>query len=227
MSTEPTLQNQLTDKASGEVFSNLTSALVLDALDAHGLRQQAIQTGIVPRTGDSPVVGRAKTLLWVDFAYDDPSTYTMELEAIDSIAAGEFIVCATGGSFRSGIWGELLTTAAKRNGARGLLTDGAVRDVAQMRSMSFPVFSKYLSAYDSFNRQKVVAVNVRVEIDGVPIEPGDLIVADCDGIAVVPTAFADAIVAHAMDKAAREDGFRSAVANGMPLKAAYERFKVL
>lgn len=207
--------------------AGLSVALLLDAMDAHGLRRQALQCQIVPRTVDRIIVGRAKTLVWVDFRYDDPDTYALELAAVDSIAAEEIVVCATGGSQRSGIWGELLTTAAVQRGARGLVTDGAVRDIAQMRKTGFPVFSSYVSGYDSLNRQKVVAYDVRVEIDGVPIEPGDLIVADCDGIAVVPSASATAVLRFAVEKAAREDGFRAAVQGGMSLVSAYRQYKVL
>ncbi len=207
--------------------SGLSTALVLDSLDALGMRRQAIQCGVIPRTFDRTVVGRAKTLLWVEFAYDDPDTYALELAAVDSIAPGEIVVCATGDSQRSGIWGELLTTAALHRGAAGIVTDGGVRDLAQIRSAGFPVFSRHLSAYDSLNRQKVVAYDVRVEIDGVTIEPGDLIVADCDGIAVVPAASVDAVTAYAAQKALREDGFRLAVQTGMPLVTAFEKYKVL
>jgi 4-hydroxy-4-methyl-2-oxoglutarate aldolase len=206
--------------------ANLTAALVLDALDASGRRHQAIQCGIIPRT-NQVIVGRAKTLLWVDFAYDDPTTYARELEAVDSISPGEIVVCATAGSSRSGVWGELLATAAHRRGALGVVTDGAVRDLAQMEAMGFPVFSRHVSAYDSLNRQKVVAYDVRVEIGGVTIDPGDVIVADRDGIAVVPAGIEADIITSAIGKASREDEFRAAVRSGMSLVAAYEHFNVL
>ncbi len=154
-------------KASGRV----NVALVLDILDTKGLRRQALRPGIMARTTREPVIGLAKTLLWVDFAHDDPSTYDLELKAIDSLRPGECVICATGNSSRAGIWGELLTTAAMQRGATGIVTDGAVRDIAQMEAMGFPVFSRSTSPYDSFNRQKVVAFDVRVEIDDVTIEP--------------------------------------------------------
>jgi regulator of RNase E activity RraA len=73
----------------------------------------------------------------------------------------------------------------------------------------------------------VIAYDVRVEIGGVAIEPGDLIVADRDGIAVVPATMEDEIVAATIDKATREDGFRAGVRTGMSLIDAYNRFKVL
>ena len=208
----------------------LSTALVLDALDAEGLRRQALPN-IPPRTqasiGPRVTVGRAKPLLWVDFAHDDPETYALELSAVDSIAPHDLVVCATANSDRSGIWGELLTTAALQRGAAGIVTDGAVRDLAEMEAMNFPVFARHLSPYDSMNRQKVVAYDVAVEIDGVGVAPGDIVVADRDGIAVVPQGVASAVLQRALEKAQAEDGFRAAVKAGLSLTEAYAKFKVL
>jgi regulator of RNase E activity RraA len=195
-------------------------------LDAQGFRHQALPN-IPPRTGSQVTVGRAKPLLWVDFAYDDPDTYALELSAVDSIARHDLVVCATADSSRAGIWGELLTTAAIQRGAAGIVTDGAVRDLARMDAMGFPVFARHLSPYDSMNRQKVVAFDVAVEIDGVAIAPGDIVIADRDGVAVVPQAVEQAVLKLALDKARAEDGFRDAVKGGMSLTEAYARFKVL
>jgi 4-hydroxy-4-methyl-2-oxoglutarate aldolase len=204
----------------------LSTALVLDALDAQGLPRQALPN-IPPRTVQRVMVGQAKPLLWVDFAYDDPDTYALELAAVDSIARHDLVVCATADSRRSGIWGELLTTAAMQRGAAGIVTDGAVRDLARMDAMGFPVFARHLSPYDSMNRQKVVAFDVAVEIDGVAIAPGDIVIADRDGIAVVPQAVEALVLKLALEKARAEDGFRDAVKGGMSLTEAYARFKVL
>lgn len=204
----------------------LSTAVVLDALDAAGLRRQAI-LDLPPRTLSRPVVGRAKTLRWTDLDHDDPNTYELELRAVDSIVAHDLVVCATGGSRRSGIWGELLTTAALHRGAAGIVTDGAVRDVARMEEMRFPVFTRHLSPYDSMNRQKVAAFDVEVEIDGVAIAPGDVMIADRDGIAVVPQAVERQILAAALEKVHAENRFRDAVKHGMTLTEAFRRYNVL
>jgi regulator of RNase E activity RraA len=209
-----------------EAAGELSVAVVLDALDAAGFRRQAI-LNLPPRTLPGPVVGRAKTLLWVDFAYDDPATYALELQAVDSLEPHDLVVCATAGSDRAGIWGELLTTAALGKGAAGIVTDGAVRDLARMEAMGFPVFSRHLSPYDSMNRQKVVAFDVAVEIDGVAVLPGDIVIADRDGVAVAPQAVAAEVLVAALDKVRAENKFRDAVKGGMPLAEAYRRFKVL
>jgi 4-hydroxy-4-methyl-2-oxoglutarate aldolase len=216
-----------TVKSWTQSAKRLSTALVLDILDSHGLRQQALRSGIVARTARTTAVGFAKTLLWMNFSHDDPATYELELKAVDSLQPDEFVVCATGNSEKSGIWGELLTTAAMRRGAVGIVTDGGVRDVAQIEAMGFPVFSRFLSPYDSFNRQKVVAFDVRIDIDGVTIEPGDIMVADQDGVAVVPRRLSARVLAEALEKAGKEDQFRDAVRNGSSLLEAYEKFNVL
>lgn len=209
-----------------EAAGELSTALVLDALDAQGHRRQALPN-LPPRTAPRVVVGRAKPLRWEDFDYEDPDTYALELAAVDAIAPHDIVVCATGDSRRSGIWGELLTTAALQRGAAGIVTDGAVRDLAQMEAMGFPVFARHLSPYDSMNRQRVIAFDVTVRIDGVLIAPGDIIVADRDGVAVVPQAVEAAVLAAALAKSRAEDQFRMAVKGGMSLTEAYRRFKVL
>ncbi|HVY99342.1 MAG TPA: RraA family protein [Dongiaceae bacterium] len=209
-------------RAAGE----LSTAVTLDALDECGFRRQAILNA-PPRTARGTAIGRAKTMLWVDFAYDDPDTYALELKAVDSIRPRDLVVCATAGSGRAGIWGELLTTAAMHRGAEGLLTDGAVRDLAQMDAMGFPVFARHLSPYDSMNRQKVVAFDVVVEIDGTRVAPGDIVIADRDGAAVVPQDVERKVLEAALAKVRAENKFRDAVKAGMPLTEAYAKFKVL
>ncbi|HVT53996.1 MAG TPA: RraA family protein [Dongiaceae bacterium] len=206
--------------------SELSSAVVLDALDEFGHRRQAI-LNVSPRTTGAVIVGRAKTMLWVDFAYDDPNTYALELAAVDSIQPHDLVVCATASSNRAGIWGELLTTAALQRGAAGIVTDGAVRDLARLEAMGFPVFARHLSPYDSMNRQKVVAHDVPVEIDGTRVAPGDVVIADRDGAAVVPQDVAAQVLAAALAKVRAENKFRDAVKGGMSLTEAYAKFKVL
>ncbi len=106
--------------------------------------------------------------------------------AVDEVRPGEVLVAAAGGSLRSGIWGELLSTAAQKRGCAGALVDGAVRDISKMQRINFTVFAAGTCPLDSRDRQRVKAVDVPVEIGGVTIEPGDLVFADADGVVVVP-----------------------------------------
>jgi regulator of RNase E activity RraA len=137
------------------------------------------------------------------------------------------IIGAAQGSMRSGIWGELLSTAARNSGCVGAIIDGAVRDVRKMSAMRFPVFARGTSPYDSKDRQRVVDFDVPVEIDGVKFSPGDLVVADCDGVVVVPRDVEKAAIRAAWIKVHDEDRTRAAIQAGMKAGEAYAKFGVL
>src|SRR5438105_1441134 len=107
-----------------------------------------------PLTVDGVLVGRCKTTLWAEMAHPDPKPYELELLAVDSCRPDDVLIAAANGSLRSGIWGELLSTAARNAGCVGVIVDGAVRDVARMRQMGFPAFARGTSPYDSKDRQR-------------------------------------------------------------------------
>ena len=128
---------------------------------------------------------------------------------------------------RSGIWGELLSTAAMNAGCKGAVIHGAVRDISQMRQMGFPVFATGKCVYDSLHRQRVVDLDVPVEIDGVVIAPGSLIYCDEDGIVVVPTEIEAEAIQHAMEKVDAENITREEIKKGMKAGDAYKKYGVL
>ena len=113
---------------------SLYSAVVCDALDALGRTHQSPRVPLKPHTTDRLLVGRCKTTLWVTMYHVDPSPYAMELQAVDSCQPDDVLICAAGGSMHSGVWGELLSTAAGNAGCVGAIVDGAVRDVAKTRA---------------------------------------------------------------------------------------------
>jgi regulator of RNase E activity RraA len=137
------------------------------------------------------------------------------------------VICAAGGSVRSGIWGELLSTAARNRGCAGAIVDGAIRDVAKMSAMGFTVYARGTSPYDSMHRQRVTDVDVTVEIRGVRFSPGDLVLADADGVVVVPQEAEREAVARAWEKVHAENRTRDAIRQGMRATEAYEKFGIL
>src|SRR4051794_12260208 len=100
---------------------SLYSAVVCDALDALGFTHQAPRVPLMPLTGTRVLIGRCKTTLWTDMAHKDPKPYDLELKAVDSCRPDDVIIAAAGGSMRSGIWGELLSTAARNSGCIGAI----------------------------------------------------------------------------------------------------------
>ena len=210
-----------------QMRGELYSAVVCDALDALGYPGQAVRCSLLPLTSDGLLVGRAKTTLWADMAHRDPNPYELELEAVDGCRPDDLMIAAAGGSMRSGIWGELLSTAARNAGCVGAVVDGAVRDVAKMQAMRFPVFARGTSPYDSQNRQRVIDVDVAAEIGGVTVRPGDLVFADRDGVVVVPQEVEQEALTRAWNKVHEENVTRDAIKNGMKATEAYRKFGTL
>jgi 4-hydroxy-4-methyl-2-oxoglutarate aldolase len=206
---------------------SLSTALVCDALDSLGLREQSPRLAWPVKTTAGLLVGRCKTTLWNERTTDDPHPYEKELLAVDTCQADQVMIAAASGSLRSGIWGELLSTAACNSGCVGAIVDGAVRDVAQMTEMEFPVFARATCPYDSKDRQFVTAIDVAVEIAGVTFHPHDLVFADADGVVVVPAEVEVEAVRRAWTKAHDENRTRDAIKQGMKVGEAYERFGVL
>jgi 4-hydroxy-4-methyl-2-oxoglutarate aldolase len=206
---------------------HFTSAVVCDALDAEGFRAQSPRVALPPMTVNRVLIGRCKTTLWADMAHADPRPYELELHAVDSCKPDDVLIAAAHGSARSGIWGELLSTAARNRGCIGVVVDGMVRDVRQMRGMDFVVFARGRCPLDSKDRQRVIDVDVPVEIDGVRFCPGELIVADEDGVVVVPRAVEEAVVQRAWDKVHAENEVRDAIRGGMTATEAFAKYGVL
>lgn len=205
----------------------LYSAVVCDALDGLGYRNQSPRVQLRPYTVDQLLVGRCKTTLWADMFHEDPNPYELELRAVDSCQPDDVLIASAGGSMHSGIWGELLSTAARNSGCIGAIVDGAVRDVPKMREMGFAVFARGTNIYDSQNRQRVIDIDVPVEIDGVRFSPGDLIFADVDGIVVVPQEIETDAISRAWEKVHAENETRDAIKAGMKATEAYEKYGVL
>jgi regulator of RNase E activity RraA len=211
----------------GNLRGTLYVAVVADVLDAMGLRHQVVEAPLRRTTGQGLLVGRAKTTLWQDVDGVDAKPYELELEAVDACRTGDVFVAAAAGSTRSGIWGELLSTAARHRGCLGAIIDGPVRDVAKMNKMGFDVFARGTCPRDSLHRQRVVAIDVEVELGGVPVSPGDLVLADDDGVVVVPKLVAAEAVAKAHEKVLAENKVRDEIRAGASAVDVFRKYGVL
>ena len=109
----------------------------------------------------------------------------------------------------------------------GAIVDGAIRDVGKIRQLGFPVVARGTCLYDSKNRQRVVDVDVPVQIDSVVFSPGDLVIADEDGIVVVPQKVEAEVLSLAWMKVHDENKVRAAIAGGMRATAAFDKYGVL
>jgi len=210
-----------------EMRQHLYSAVVCDALDSIGLTHQSPRVQLKPLTVSGVLIGRCKTTLWADMSHADPKPYELELLAVDACRPDDVLIAAAGGTTRSGLWGELLSTAARRSGCVGAIVDGAVRDIVKTTAMGFPIFARGTCLYDSKDRNRVIDVDVPVEIDGVRFAPGDLVLADADGVVVVPQRVEAEVIAAAWKKVHAENEVRDAIRGGMTATEAFRKYGVL
>lgn len=142
---------------------------------------------------------------------------------IDAALAGDVIVVAAQGA-RSSTWGGMASLAAKLKGVAGLVVDGGVRDIDEMVEHRFPVFARHPVATTGRTRLKVNAINVPIEIDGVGVHPGDVIVADSTGIVVVPLAHAERVAELAERYAADDRKAEAEIRGGLGFSDAMAKF---
>lgn len=209
------------------IAERLYTAVISDSLDQVGQRNQAMREYLRPIHAGCVFAGWARTILCVDSDEISDHPYDLEIEAVDSILTDEVVVVATGHSIRNAPWGELLSTAARARGARGVVVDGFVRDVKKIEAIGLPVFATGIKPVDSMGRGIVTGYNQPVECGEVTVHPGDLVVADHDGVVVVPRAVAEEVLRLAEQKVARENDSRADLARGVYLRDVYKKYGVL
>jgi len=206
-------------------LAKLYTPVVADVLDKLGFRNQTMHSRIRPLWTEAKAAGFALTVQTVPAREIAPANpYAGELAAVDSLSAGDVLVVSES---TWSFWGELLSTAANYRGCRGVILDGPTRDSPAIRKMGFPVFHVGFHPADSLGRLDVVAHNIPIQSGGVLTYPGDLVLADHDGVVVVPYAVAEETLRLAEEKVRGENLVRKALAEGMPTTEAFAKFGIL
>ncbi len=205
----------------------LNAAVISDVLDRLGAREKAMRADIRPVYQGAIVVGRAYTVLTANIfqVIDDP--YKGEIEAVDSLKSNDIMVVCTNRSTRTCFWGELLSTAARARGTRGIVIDGYTRDVAQIIAMQFPTFAAGMSVVDSAGRSIVVDHGCPVNCGDVLVNTGDIVFGDIDGVVVIPKELEKEVIPLALEKVGKENLTRNELLKGAMLKDVYAKYGVL
>lgn len=202
------------------------SAVFSDVCDRLGYRDQTAEPGIVPLAGRGTVVGWARTA-WSRPVDEPPARpYGAEIDFLDSLRPGDVAVVDCS-ERPAAAWGELFSTASVGRGARGAIIDGFVRDRAKIDALGFPVLGRGCRPTDSLGRVSIQAVDVEIRFGGVRVSTGDLVVADRDGVTIVPRAIVRDAVALAVEKAGLEDGARDLLLAGGRMADVWEKYRVL
>ncbi len=208
-------------------LERLFTAVVSDCLDAIGISSNVLQPHVRPLFPEARTAGFAATARCVEVdrvPEREEDLYRGLLETVDRLRAGDVLVVSRS---RAAVWGELLATAAAYRGARGVVADAYARDTRALIEMRFPVFVAGISCQDALGRVEVEEIGVPVECGGVRVEPGDLVLADHDGVVVVPAGVAPEVVARAEEKASGESLVRRRLAAGMSVAEAFRTYGVI
>jgi 4-hydroxy-4-methyl-2-oxoglutarate aldolase len=207
------------------VRERLFSAVLGDILDRLGHLHQFLPPQVRALKPYGTVVGRAMPVLEAD-VFDDSQPFGKMFDALDDLRPGD-IYLAAGGSRNYAFFGELMSVAATAKGANGAILHGYHRDSDALAAGTFPIYSLGAFGQDQCVRGRVLEYRTGLEVAGVTIEPGDLVVADSDGVLIVPRRVETEVVQEALAKVSVETDVREALRSGMSARAAFQRFGVL
>ena len=210
------------------IKENLYVPIVCDVLDTLGYRNCAMHQRLRPLDPENCViVGRTRTIRWMETDYVEDDTYHLEIEAVDSLRKDDVVIHSTDSAGTNAPWGELMSTIAKRYGSVGCICDSMIRDCRRIIEMGYPVFYTGIRPVDSLGRGRVMAYDVPVRCGDVVVKPGDLIFSDFDGIVVIPGEVENEVLDLSLDKVSRENQSRNDLLRGDSLRDVYNRYGVL
>lgn len=213
----------------------LYSAVLGDIMDQAGYLHQFLPPSIHPLNDEMITAGRAMTVLEEDISNGIPDNdihdkvskpFGLMFKALDDLKVNDVYIC-TGASPGYALWGELMSTRANKLGAAGAVLNGYTRDTKGIRSLGFPTFSIGNYAQDQGPRGKVIDFRIKIEIERVIIQPGDIVFGDTDGVCIIPMQIEEAVIHRALDKVEGENIVRKAIEEGMSAEEAYEKFGIM
>jgi regulator of RNase E activity RraA len=216
----------MTDEAR-ELYSHATTASLTAQLVKRGLRTRAI-SNIAPVNPDTPrVFGPAYTLRYIPMREDLATGAAMadpenpQRKAIEIVPAGHVLIVDTNGMDVSGTFGDILVARLRVRGVAGVVSDGPMRDIAELKTMDFPVFARGNAAPPSYASMLAADAQVPIGCGGVAVFPGDIAIADPDGVVVLPADIAEEVARDAVEQDRLEAYVRERIEGGDSIVGVY------
>lgn len=203
----------------------LSTTNISDAMDKVGIRGAV--SGIRPMYDCPRVVGRAVTIK-ITAAGMLKSEHHLGVHAIDAADAGDIIIIDNRGDLENNCWGEILSMGAKMKGISGVVVDGAARDIDMCKEFEFPVYARGTVPITARGRIMQESFNEAIRIGDIQVRPGDIVMADINGIVIVPVEKLDEVLDTADQILQKEEAMVEELRKGASMievdkKFAYEQ----
>jgi regulator of RNase E activity RraA len=202
-------------------FEKLATTNVADALDKVGIRGAVI--GIRPMYDCPKIVGKAVTIK-ITAAGMAKSKYHLGVRAIDAAAAGDVIVIDNRGDLQNNCWGEILSMGAKMKGIAGVIVDGAARDIDACKEFGFPVYARGTVPITARGRIMEESFNEMIRIGDVQLRPGDVIMADVNGVVIIPVEKVEEVLEAAEGLLQKEEAMVEDLRKGVPILEVDQKY---
>ena len=196
-------------------FKKISTCTISDALDKLGMPCGTY--GIKPLTVCKRIAGTAVTMKIVPYG-SLPTSGHMGADPLDVAQKGDILVFDNGGRLDQNCWGDIVTHAALQKGVEGVVVDGAARDIDAVSELGFPVYARGAVPMTARNRNVQGDYNCPVSIAGLLVNPGDIIVADVNGIVVIPTDKAEKVLEVCNDMEKKEQKIISRLKAGISFR---------
>lgn len=210
------------DKALIEQYQEVAKCYSASCVFADVQRRRGVMHSAIKPIFDGTLVGPALTVKLSTGDLQDC------LDALALAQPGDVIVVDAGGDTETSIWGGLMGGLCLQKGVKGAIVDGAVRDIDELRDLGFFLFYRSVTARGTHTmyskRKDELDINVSIQCGGVVVNPGDMIIADENGITVVPNTDLESVLKLAKEQAEREEATRKAIAAGKTVDELIEEF---
>ncbi len=217
---------EITDEA-GELYARASTASLTAQLIKRGLRTRGI-SNIAPVNPATPrLFGPAYTLRYIPMREDLATGEAMadpenpQRKSIELVPPGHVLIVDTQGMDVSGTFGDILIARLQMRGVAGVVSDGPMRDIAELKKMDFPVFARGNAAPPSYASMIAADAQIPIGCGGVAVFPGDIVIGDADGVVILPAAIAQEVARNAVEQDQLEAYVRMRVEGGDSIVGVY------